>query len=113
MVFLPIRERNAAAAKNAVEECARRTRDQKFALNLAKHLNLVAPKADDKICLLLISSDAYSMSRVETQRPNALILSNSPLESSNEFLASFSVPDNSRAEDSVPMKSPLAAFHWG
>jgi hypothetical protein len=79
-------------------------------VNLAKHLNLGAFKADDKICLLLISSYAYSMSRVETQRPNALILCNSPLERGNDFLASFSVLDNSRAEDPVRMKITFGLF---
>src|SRR6266571_3637931 len=113
VAFLPFRARNAAAAKNAVEEFASRTRDQKCVMNLAKHLNLGAFEADDKICLLLVSSDVYSVSRVETKRHIALILCNCPLESGYDFLSSFSVLDNSRAEDFVPIKIFLGRLPLG
>jgi len=113
VAFLPIRGGNAFVAKNAIEECASGIRDQQSSVNLAKHLGLGALKADNEIYLLPISSDAYPMSRVETRRDIVLIFCNSPLESGNDFLASFSVLDNRRAEDFVPMKITFGWFPLG
>jgi len=83
MEFLPLRHWNTAAVKNAVEEWLRRTRDQEFAINIARHVSVITFKADDKVCVLPISSDAYAMPRVETRRHDALILCNSLLERGN------------------------------
>jgi hypothetical protein len=57
--------RNALIAKNAIEKCLGRVRDQEFVSNHAKYPNSVALKAADKFYLLLVSSDAHSMARIE------------------------------------------------
>jgi len=94
IILLRVFAGNALVAKNAIERCLGRVRDKEFASNYAKYPNSVAFKADDKFYLLVVSSDAYPMARIETRRSGSLILSDSPLKTRNEPLTSFSIVDH-------------------
>jgi hypothetical protein len=102
--FLQIGAGYAFAAKYQIEPLLGRIRNQELGSNLPIHLNLVALKADDKICTFLISGDPNSMSRIETCRCNALIFCNSFSEIRNEFLANFGVCNNYRFQHPISMK---------
>ena len=103
--ILFVREGESVALQNAIEQCFSRIANSEFTPSLAVgDMNLSAFKTYDKIRLFPTRSGAYSMSRVETRRDRYRFFCNGPLESRNQLLTAFSIPDDSCAEDPVAIE---------